>query len=510
MKLGAIRLSALSRSPVATIVAAGAIGIGIGLAAAVVLDPGHDWLASVADLSAVVDARALLAAGLTAAGLCLVAARLIASHRRKLAAILARDAELARLSWRLDFALSASEVGVWDVDLKTDELMWDDRARALFGVSEREGFYSEPIGLAWCIPDDRERALAAAHAAVAGDGRFESDYRIVLPDGQVRHVRDMAAVYRGEDGSHRLVGLVWDVSADVARQEELEIRRGEAEAATVAKSQFLAAMSHEIRTPMSGVLGMLGLMLDAPLPEKQRERATIARASAQSLLQILNDILDFSKLEAQQIRVREEAAMPRQIVREVLELMAAGAEQKRLRLTCDIAEAVPMWVAIDPMRLRQVLANLVSNALKFTEAGRVAVGVDYAATDTGGELVVRVEDTGIGISADCGGGCSRSSCRPTPRSAAAPGGTGLGLAISKQLVELMGGRIAVAERAGRGEHVQLQRPRPALRRAGGPRGGAGGAAPGAGPAAAARAPGRGQYDEPVPDPGLSRVRRATR
>ena len=115
----------------------------------------------------------------------------------------------------------------------------------------------------------------------------------------------MAARYQGEDGQ-RLVGLVWDVTPDVERQEELNLRRLEAEAATVAKSRFLAAMSHEIRTPMSGVLGLLGLMLDEPLPEKQRERAKIALASAQSLLQILNDILDFSKLEAQQIRVSEE------------------------------------------------------------------------------------------------------------------------------------------------------------------------------------------------------------
>ena len=112
------------------------------------------------------------------------------------------------------------------------------------------------------------------------------------------------------DGTRRLVGLLWDVTADVERQEELNLRRMEAEAATVAKSRFLAAMSHEIRTPMSGVLGLLGLMLEEPLPAKQRERAQIALASAQGLLQILNDILDFSKLEANLIRVTEEEVDP--------------------------------------------------------------------------------------------------------------------------------------------------------------------------------------------------------
>ena len=198
------------------------------------------------------------------------------------------------------------------MDLATDELLWDERTKQLFGFAGGRGRSARSDWASVLHPDDRERAVAAANAAVHGDGRFVVDYRIVLPDGTVRHVRDMARRYEGEDGSRRLVGLVWDMTPDVERQEELNLRRLEAEAATVAKSRFLAAMSHEIRTPMSGVLGLLGLMLDDPLPEKQRERAKIALASAQSLLQILNDILDFSKLEAKQIRItRGERRHPR-------------------------------------------------------------------------------------------------------------------------------------------------------------------------------------------------------
>ena len=156
-------------------------------------------------------------------------------------------------------------------------------------------------------------------------------YRIVRPDGEVRHIRDVASVYERPDGTRRLVGLVWDVTADVERQEELDLRRREAEAATVAKSRFLAAMSHEIRTPMSGVLGLLGLMLDEPLPERQRERAEIALASARGppanpqrhprLLQARGGL----------IRLTEEEVAVRPLIDEVMALMAPDAAQKGSR-----------------------------------------------------------------------------------------------------------------------------------------------------------------------------------
>ena len=229
------------------------------------------------------------------------AGRAANSRRRKLAVIREREAELSRLSWRLEFALAASDVGVWDVDLATDELIWDERVRGAVRLSRpREGFFSEADWAGALHPDDRERALAEAREAVDRQRPLRlASTASCGPTARSATSATWPRVYEAPDGTRRLVGLLWDVTADVERQEELNLRRLEAEAATVAKSRFLAAMSHEIRTPMSGVLGLLGLMLDEPLPERQRERAEIALASAQSLLQILNDILDFSKLEAQ-------------------------------------------------------------------------------------------------------------------------------------------------------------------------------------------------------------------
>ena len=409
--------------------------------------------------------RALFAlAGLLMVTPIIAAAQLVAARQTKLAVIRDREAELSRLSWRLEFALAASEVGVWDVDLETDELIWDERTKALFGFAGHPGPFSEAEWAGALHPDDRERAMAEANAAVTGNGRFVFDYRVVLPDGRIKHVRDMAARYQGKDGQ-RLVGLVWDMTPDVERQQELNLRRLEAEAATMAKSRFLAAMSHEIRTPMSGVLGLLGLILDDPLPEKQRERAKIALASAQSLLQILNDILDFSKLEAQQIRVCEENVETRRLVDDVMELMAAPAEKKGLGLGVEVAAAVPERIFADPMRLRQVLTNLLSNATKFTEAGEVRVRVGYAAEGEAGRLEVEVEDTGIGIAPAHIEEIFQDFVQADNSLTRRAGGTGLGLAISRQLVELMGGTLTVRSVPGMGSTFAFSirtRPAPAV------------------------------------------------
>ncbi len=378
------------------------------------------------------------------------AAQMVAARQSKLAFIRDREAEMSRLSWRLEFALAASEVGVWDVDLETGVLLWDERTKALFGFTGQPGPFSEVDWAGALHPDDRERAITEANAAVTGNGRFVTDYRIVLPDGTIRHVRDMAARYQGQDGQRRLVGLVWDVTPDVERQEELNLRRLEAEEATVAKSRFLAAMSHEIRTPMSGVLGLLGLMLDDPLPERQRERAKIALASAQSLLQILNDILDFSKLEAHQIRVCEENVDARALIEDVMELMSAPAEQKGLSLSVEVDAGVPERIYVDPMRLRQVLTNLLSNATKFTLVGEVCMRVGYAPEGEEGRLEVEVEDTGIGIGEAHIERIFEDFVQADNSLTRRAGGTGLGLAISRQLVGLMGGTLGVRSVPGMG------------------------------------------------------------
>ncbi len=380
----------------------------------------------------------------------LAAGHLIEQRQRSLRDLEDREAQLDRLSRRLELALAASRVGVWDYNIATEELVWDDRMKELYDIAAKEGPCEYADWRDRLHPEDLYRAESEFSYAIDISGQYNSEYRLLLRDGEVRHIRAIGAVYSGGDGTRRIVGVNWDVTADVIRQEELNAKRLEAESATIAKSQFLATMSHEIRTPMSGVLGMLDLLLNSPLAPEQRSRAELARTSAQSLLSILNDILDFSKLEADQVVMAEENVAIAPLVDEVAALMSAGAQQKGIALTCRIAPSVPGVIVTDGGRLRQVLINLVSNAVKFTERGRIDIRVDYVPTGPDGRLEVEVEDTGVGIPRSARAQLfqrfMQADSSPTRRS----GGTGLGLAISRQLVERMGGRIEVDSTEGEG------------------------------------------------------------
>ncbi|QDV38428.1 PAS domain S-box protein [Tautonia plasticadhaerens] len=307
-------------------------------------------------------------------------------------------------------------------------------------------------------PEDAGRCVEDYGRVMLGRQALEAEYRLRHADGSYRWMAFRGIPRVLADGT--MLGYL-TCCTDVTERKEVEasLRRAKeaAEAATRAKSEFLANMSHEIRTPMNGILGMTELTLDTALSPRQREYITLARSSAESLMTIIDDILDFSKIEAGKLRLDPAPFPLRQAVEETLRVLAVRAHGKGLELALRIAPEVPDAVVGDADRLRQVLVNLVGNAIKFTDGGEVVVDVESDPPDDDGvTLSFRVSDTGIGIPPEKLTAIFAPFEQADGSTTRRFGGTGLGLAISSKLVAMMGGAILAESTPGSGSTFRFR------------------------------------------------------
>ena len=355
---------------------------------------------------------------------------------------------------------TASPVGIFQTDEHGSCTYTNERWQDIFGLSPMES-----LGNMWVSaihPEDLDRVGRAWLGATSRKDEFGEEFRICASGGAIRYVNSKARpIFSDADDFVGYVGIVEEITERKRFETQLLQAKESAEAANVAKSEFVATMSHEIRTPMNGVIGFTDLLLTTKLGEDQREFAKTIKTSGEALLMIINDILDFSKIEAGKLEIEHIPFSISEVGRSVVDLLSTRAEERSVEIRLMVDPTIPDFLLGDPGRVRQVLLNLGSNAIKFTQNGQVDVDLKWRKAEGGEESVtLSIKDTGIGISEEKLGTLFQKFVQADSSTTRKFGGTGLGLAISKRLVELMGGTIGASSKIGEGSTFWFGLPLP--------------------------------------------------
>jgi hypothetical protein len=360
------------------------------------------------------------------------------------------EQNLRRSSLIQDEMSLAAHVGGWELETATGKVTWTREIHRIFELPED---FTPTLDNSLSFYPPESRAIVAQHLEEASTSGTPFDYTVpfTTAKGRALWVRGRGKAVRGEDGGTRLYGVFQDVTTEHQRSADLEGALDAAHAASRIKDQFLANMSHEFRTPMNGIIGMSELALDTDLSAEQRSYLETVVECASSLLAIVNDVLDLSKIEAGKLDLAASDFDLVACVEGALSVLAPRATAKEIELVCNIASGVPRRACGDAGRLRQVLTNLVGNAVKFTDHGEVELAVLLQGlSDEAATLSFSVRDTGMGISPEHQQSIFERFTQVDGTSSRKHGGTGLGLTISRQIVEAMGGDLRVESELGLG------------------------------------------------------------
>jgi PAS domain S-box-containing protein len=369
--------------------------------------------------------------------------------------------EVKRVSTRLAMATLAGGVGIWEYDIVNNTMLWDDQMYALYGIKEGDfgGVYE--TWRAGLHPDDAERGDLEVQMAIRGEKEFYSEFRVIWPDESVHTIKAMAVVKHDETGKAlNMVGTNWDITEQKKNEEVLLKARIGAEAANKSKSIFLANMSHEIRTPLNAIIGFSQLMNREQLTDAQKDYVVSIHRSGEHLLKLINDILELSKIEAGRVMVNPTNVDLHSLFADIQMMFTCQAQAKQLQLIFETSADLPQNILVDDNKLRQILINLIGNALKFTDKGEISVNARIDQTnDLKNFLVVEIQDSGAGISEHELGMIFRQF-EQASAGIKQSSGTGLGLALSRELAILMGGNITVSSEEGKGSvftfHVEVK------------------------------------------------------
>jgi len=354
------------------------------------------------------------------------------------------------MSERLEMAMSAANAGVYEIDLRTGARWSSDQFKMLMGPEALEREQAAPFGM---YMDEEQTRVRESWARCLKTGvTQEIDTRLFCSEGDGRWVRMFTRIQLDTAGAPiRAVGLMLDIDHQKRQELALVEAKQQAEAATVAKSNFLASMSHEIRTPLNGILGMTQVLSGEELTDAQKERVNVISESGRTLMALLNDVLDISKIEAGKLEIAGIDGDLELTVERLRQLFQARAQERGLSVRLEVLAPLPKRLRYDPVRVRQCVGNLLSNAIKFTEHGEISIVLTAEPVGDGDwKAKIAVTDTGIGMDQATVERLFGAFTQGDASISRRFGGSGLGLAITRQLARLMGGDVGVESKPGAG------------------------------------------------------------